>query len=305
MNESGHAAHETAPAPSWRHVPRRYLALGLIIVAICLLGALVLVRDDAGPAPTPTTETFNQAPSSLVSSLASVPASVYDTVGVSSPDNPLAPLRQVGSGSGPLWTAPASAGGSAFRPVVFFYGAEFAPYAAAERWALILALSRFGTFSRLGLMQSSGTTAFADLSTYTFWEVGYSSRWVSFEAVERYSALNPTGAGYLTLQVPTAPQAAAIAADGAGKTTFALVNVANRYELTGSSFTPGVLGGLTQAQVAGVLSQPASPLAQALVGAANELTATICSVDDDRPGSVCHSRGVLAADEALKIAPPG
>ena len=40
-------------------------------------------------------------------------------------------------------------------PVVFFYGAEFAPYAAAERWPLILALSRFGTFHRLGLMQSS------------------------------------------------------------------------------------------------------------------------------------------------------
>ena len=40
-------------------------------------------------------------------------------------------------------------------PVVFFYGAEFAPYAAAERWPLILALSRFGTFNQLGLMQSS------------------------------------------------------------------------------------------------------------------------------------------------------
>ncbi len=33
-------ASEPASAPALRHIPRRYLALGLIIVAICLLGAL-------------------------------------------------------------------------------------------------------------------------------------------------------------------------------------------------------------------------------------------------------------------------
>ena len=148
MNESGHAAPETAPVPPWRHLPRRYLALGLIIVVICLLGTLVLVRDNAGPAPTPTTEAFDPAPSSLVASLASVPESVFDTVGVSSPGNPITPLRPAGRGSDPLWTAPTVGDGA--RPVVFFYGAEFAPYAAAERWPLMLALSRFGAFHQLG-----------------------------------------------------------------------------------------------------------------------------------------------------------
>ena len=62
--------HEPASAPTLRHIPRRYLALGLIIVAICLLGALVIVRDNAGPSTSSTVETFNAAPSSLVSSLA-------------------------------------------------------------------------------------------------------------------------------------------------------------------------------------------------------------------------------------------
>ncbi len=303
MNESGHAAPETAPVPSWRRLPRRYLALGLIIVVICLLGTLVLVRDNAGPAPTPTTEAFDPAPSSLVSSLASVPESVYDTVGVSSPANPITPLGPAGRGSDPLWTDPT--GGGRARPVVFFYGAEFAPYAAAERWPLTLALSRFGAFHQLGLMQSSMNSAFAGLSTFTFWHVGYTSNLVSFEPVERYSALNPTGAGYLRLQNPTGTQAAAIAAGGAGSTTFALVNVGNRYVLTGSAFAPSVLTGLDQGQVAGDLTQPASSLTQAVVGAANELSAAICAVDGDRPVSVCHSRGVVAADAALKIAAPG
>ena len=80
--------------------------------------------------------------------------------------------------------------------------------------------------------------------------------------------------------------------------------MANRYVLNGASFAPGVLAGLSQSQIAGDLATPASPLTQAVVTAANEITAAICAVDGDRPGAVCESRGVLAADHALKITPP-
>jgi len=295
-------ASEPASAPALRHIPRRYLALGLIIVAICLLGALILVRDNAGPSSTSTVETFNPAPSSLLSTITSVPASVYDAVGVSSPDNPVQPLQPTGNGSTPQWEA--AADGGAPQPVVFFYGAEFAPYAAVERWPLIMALSRFGTFDQLGLMQSSGTTAFANLSTFTFWNASYTSKYLILESVERYSSLNPTGGRYLRLQAPDARQAAAIAAYGSSPNTFALTDVANRFVLNGSSFAPGVLSGLTQSQIAGNLSTPASPLTQAVVAAANEITAGICAVDGDKPATVCDSKGVLAADVALKITPP-
>ena len=126
-------ASEPASAPTLRHIPRRYLALGLIIVAICLLGALVLVRDNSGPSVTSTVETFSPAPSSLLSTMASVPASVYDTVGVSSPANPVPAPQPVGSGTAPLWLATANGGPP--LPVVFFYGAEFAPYAAVAALA--------------------------------------------------------------------------------------------------------------------------------------------------------------------------
>jgi hypothetical protein len=295
-------AYEPTSAPTLRHIPRRYLALGLIVVAICLLGALILVRDNSGPSTSSTVETFSPASSSLVATLASVPPPVYDAIGVSSPANPVLAPKPAGDGTGPLWLATVDDG--APEPVVFFYGAEFAPYAAAQRWPLILALSRFGTFTRLGIMQSSATTAFANLSTFTFWNVSYSSKYVILEAVERYSSLDPTGGRYLGLQTPDARQAAAVATYGGSANTFALLDVANRYVLSGSSFAPGVLAGLTQDQIAGDLTTPASPLTQALVTAANEITATICSVDGDRPDTVCDSRGVLAADAALKIAPP-
>ena len=298
-------ATEPASATTLRHIPRRYLALGLIIVAICLLGALVLVRDNSGPSTTSTVETFSPASSSLVAAMASVPSSVYDAVGVSSPANPVQALQPAGNGKAPLWLAAVDGGPP--LPVVFFYGAEFAPYAAVQRWPLILALSRFGTFNQLGLMQSSASTAFANLSTFTFWNPtttpSYTSKYLILESVERYSSLDPTGGRYLSLQTPDAREAAAIATYGQSADTFALLDVANRYVLNGASFTPGVLAGLSQSQIAGDLATPASPLTQAVVTAANEITASICAVDDDKPGSVCDSPGVLAADHELKITP--
>jgi hypothetical protein len=294
-------ASAPASAPVLRHIPRRYLALGLIIVAICLLGTLVLVRDSTGPNTSSTVETFSPAPSSLLSTMAQVPASVFNTVGVSSPTSPVVAPQPAGGGNAPMWLA---ANGGTPLPVVFFYGAEFAPYAGVQRWPLVLALSRFGTFTKLGLMESSATTAFANLSTFTFWGSTYSSKYLILESVERYSSLNPTGAHYLSLQHPNAREATAINTYGAGATTFAMLDVANRYVLNGSSFAPSVLAGLSQNQIAGNLDTPASPLTQAVVTSANEITASICAVDGDKPGAVCDSPGVLAADATLKITPP-
>src|SRR5579872_6362270 len=96
------SAPEAGPAPSspLRRLPRRYVAFGVIIVAIALLGTLVLVRDNYSPPSSPTTETFDAAPSSLVNTVASVPQSVYDTVGVSSPDSAVTPLRATSTKAG-------------------------------------------------------------------------------------------------------------------------------------------------------------------------------------------------------------
>ena len=291
------------PASGVRRLPRRYVAFAVIIVAIALLGTLVLVRDTYSPPSSPTTETFNAAPSSLINTLAEVPSSVYDTVGVTSPDSPVTPLHATTkAGNAPMWMATVNNGQP--EPVVFFYGAEFAPYAAAERWPLVLALSRFGTFNRLGVVQSSNTTAFANLSTFTFYGDYYTSRYVILESVERYGSLNPTGARYLGLETPDARQRAAIADYASSPTTFPLLDVANRWVLNDASFSPSVLMGLSQDQIAGYLSNPASPLTQAVISAANEITATICAVDGQKPDNVCESRGVLAADQALNITPP-
>ena len=65
---------------------------------------------------------------------------------------PAATLDQVGGGTvtAPPTTISGAALTSGGKPEMLYIGAEYCPYCAAERWAMIVALSRFGTFSGAG-----------------------------------------------------------------------------------------------------------------------------------------------------------
>jgi hypothetical protein len=77
------------------------------------------------------------------------------------------------------------------------------------------------------------------------------------------------------------------------------VNIGGRYVISGGSYSPGVLHGKNQAQIAAALSDPSSLITQAVGGAANLITAAICRVTDSRPPRVCTSSGVRAAAAKL------
>ena len=53
------------------------------------------------------------------------------------------------------WLTPLMSGG---KPEVFYAGSEACPFCGVQRWGMIVALSQFGTFSNLHLMQSVATT---------------------------------------------------------------------------------------------------------------------------------------------------
>jgi uncharacterized protein DUF929 len=294
-------APEQAAVHVVRTIPRRYVALGLVGVAIVLVAALVLVRNDNMRNQPASSEAFTLAPSSLLQSVTHVPAGIVNAVGVTTPWGPTTPPSATHNPS--TWLAPTRHG--AALPVVFFYGAEFAPYAAAERWPMVVALSRFGSFGQVGLMQSSPTTVFPDLSTFTFWRSTYSSKWISLQTVERYSAQNPTGGGYQPLQRPTPRQAASVSVDDTNADTFPLLDIANHYTLVGSSFAPSVLAGQSQSQIAADLAYVNSPVTQAVIAAANEITAAICTVTGQQPAIACDARGVTAADNKMGISKAG
>ncbi len=119
------------------------------------------------------------AASDIVAAVTGVPASAFDAVGVNAPSTQLtAPTVLTGQ---PRLLAHG-------KPEVLYVGAEFCPFCAAERWPLIVALSRFGHFGRLTSMQSAPSSVFPSVQSFSFVGTTYTSRYVSFAGVELYSA---------------------------------------------------------------------------------------------------------------------
>lgn len=202
-----------------------------------------------------------------------VPAAVLDQVGAGSTDST---LKQT---SLPLLR------GASGRPVVVYVGAEYCPFCASERWSLIVALSRFGTFSGLSLTTSSSTDVYPDTPTFSFRGATYSSEVIELSAVETQDR---KGAA---LDEPTDLQSASMGrSDPRGAIPF--LSIADRYVIVGTGYTPDVLRGKTWTEIAAQLSDPTSDTAKAVLGHANRITAAICRVTNGGPASVCSSASV-------------
>jgi len=216
----------------------------------------------------------------------SVPAATLDAVG--SPSGDVLP-NKIGNGS--------VLKGADGKPLITYIGAEYCPFCAAERWSLAVALSRFGTFSNLSGTHSSDSDEFPDTQTLSFYGSSYSSPYIDFQPVEE-ATNQPVGDGYQTLQTPTAAQSALVAKyDPQGSIPF--LDIANRYLITGSSFSPQVLQGLSRSQIAADLSDPDSAVAQAIDGTANDITAAVAAVTGNQPSSVGSSATIAAIAQKL------
>jgi hypothetical protein len=85
--------------------------------------------------------------------------------------------------------------------------------------------------------------------------------------------------------------------------TLPFVDIGNRVLVQGPDigFSPGDLQGDSMAQIASDLSMATSPVAEAVLGAANELTAGICATTNEEPTKVCRSPGVRAGARRLGL----
>jgi hypothetical protein len=189
------------------------------------------------------------------------------------------------------------------KAVVTYIGAEYCPYCAAERWALAVALSRFGTFSNLSGTHSSSTDVYPDTQTLSFYGSTYTSPYLDFQPVEE-TTNQTVGGGYATLQVPTAAQNALLSrydvapyASEPGSIPF--IDIGNRYIISGASYSPAVLQGLTRDQIAADLNDPSSPVAQAIDGTANAITAALSSVTGHQPSAVADSPVIAALAQKI------
>jgi hypothetical protein len=221
---------------------------------------------------------------------------------------PVSALRSVGAGTGvtppqalPPGTPPLEQGG---KPEVLYIGAEYCPYCAAERWPVVVALARFGSFTNLGGTESSASDIFPRTQTFTFHGASYASEVLSFVGIETNTNQPSGSGGYTTLEEPTASESALLARyDRAPYTTQAgaipFLLIGNRYVSIGASYDASLLQGMSRDQIARALSDATSPVARAVLGAANTLTAAICVADGGKPSSVCSDPTIAKIIQTL------
>jgi hypothetical protein len=228
--------------------------------------------------PAPPTISTDQA-AQVLNAITSIQASELEQVGLGSATN------SIKSVNGPALTG---AGG---KPQVFYMGAEYCPYCAAERWSMIIALSRFGTFTGLQTTTSSSSDVYPNTPTFTFRKATFGSPYIDFQTVET------TDRNQNALQSPTPEQSALLSKYGSGSIPF--VDFGNRYSLSGATYLPDILGGMTWTQVADALQQPNTPQAKAILGSANLITAAICQVTNQQPSAVCSTAAIQGIEARL------
>jgi hypothetical protein len=286
---------QPAPEANSRNRTARFAwwAVAVISAAVVVLVIYALTRsteqeDVAHPAPTDV---------GVVSALGSVPRATFDALGSTPPPTVTLVPPTVVKGQ-PLLAA-------AGKPEVLYVGADFCPFCAAERWPLIVALSRFGHFGTLHNMQSAPASAFPSIQTFTFTATTYASRYVTLTGVELYSDGTDADGVYTRIASLSAQQQALIdryrsaGSTGALPGSYPFVDIGNRMVTSAAAFSPALLMHLSQATIAGSLAGAQGPAGQAIVAASNQLSAGICLATDQQPARVCASKGVRSASLAL------
>jgi Domain of unknown function (DUF929) len=248
---------------------RRLLLAGTAVVAtVAFVGALVGVKLSAAhPAASEA-----RAPAAVVRQATAVPLSIIARTNQGATATPLHPV----AATGPALTIRG-------KPAIVFVSEESCPFCAAERWALVVALSHFGTWSDLGTTRSSATDVYPNTATFSFRTAHFSSGEITLRTTELANNLGKP------LQPETRLDAKLIgtydvppfvnSADQSGAVPF--LDIANRFVLAGAQYNPQVLAGLSAAQIAGQLRNPSSPVAQAIDGSAKVILASIDQVLHD------------------------
>jgi len=197
--------------------------------------------------------------------------------------------------------SPLTSGGS---PEALFIGAEFCPYCAAERWALIMAFSRFGTFSNLHETTSSPYDADPSTATFTFYGSSYSSSSIVFVPIE-HETNDTTALGTRTILQTLTTAQNTLWSDYESHFSepegYPFLDIGNKVFVTSPSYDPAVLAGLDQSAIAAKLSNPNDPVTQAIVGTANFITAGICAVTGQSSNEWCSASAVKSAAAAMGL----
>jgi hypothetical protein len=282
--------------------PRRFapstLAYVTIAVVVVIVVVFVVVKVSGGSSKASTTQLIPNpvpAPASLVAEVTGVTQAVADAVGTGAGGSQISPPTV-------LKGQPGLTGGG--KPEVLFIGAEFCPFCAAERWSMVLALSRFGTWTGLETTTSSPWDSDPETATFTFRNASLTSTYLDFVSVEHETNDN-FGSGTRKLFQPLTKAQNNLwqkySSQAGEETGYPFIDFGNKVAVLGPSYDPAILAGLNQQQIAAKLTNPSDPVTQSIVGTANFLTASICAMTGNQPAAVCSAAGTKKAAAAMKL----
>ena len=263
---------------------RRNRALGIasIVAVVVVVITLVVVKIAGGGNPSPGVGTLTssppagtQVPVALMRKLRSIPLSSL----VEAPTGGLIASPQA------ISDQPLNAAG---KPDLLYVGAEFCPICAAERWAMYVALSKFGTFNpQPGQIHSAVRDG--DIPTLTFYKTDFTSPYFTFTPVET-TTNKPDGNYYVILERPT-PAQQQLWQSHTGE-TFPWLDFGGKLQLTSAQFSPTVLEGQSFDSIASQIGNNRTAIGADVDASAKVFIQSICgTLTANQPADICSAVG--------------
>ena len=254
-----------------------YVGIGIIIAIVVVVALILNSGNGGGKALIGQDNVAVSAQQLLQLKDIAMNASIADAVGLGSAANL------------PTFTNASSVFLTNGKPTVLYIGADFCPYCAITRWGMVIAMLRFGNFTKLHYMTSSATDVYPNTPTFTFYNSSYQSNVISFIELEEETNT------YKPLQSPTAlennvftkydlnnPNVASQLRGGIPFIDYGNISIQAAAEID-----PQVVKGYDWSQIISLLNNTSSPVTLALIGEANVFTAQICKITNNSNPAVC------------------
>lgn len=284
---AGHTVERRSDRRVVARRPRRNLytaraAGGLVAVAVIAF-LLVSILGGKGSHTAPPAKGTYRLPAAALSELNNVPVSLLLKNAETSNVNQVTPPDMLPPNAPRLR--------SNGHPEIIYIGTPFCASCAGERWALVIALSKFGTFKNL-----SGTTS-SDIHpggpTFSFYGATYTSKYLSFVTDEQSPVSVKRSAGFYENSLTLSEQEHNImtAWDVAPYTTQSgsvpFLYIGGKFLLSGFQYDAGTLWKMSFQATAKMMTSGTTAVSKHVEAAAGFLVRDFCALSHQQPAAVC------------------